>query len=150
MKPQLKLGEVSHVTGVPITRLGRWLDRETIKPSRSDHRTRGTGDHRTFSRATIIQIAIAKALIELGVGAGAANTAAALFTDCGNAGREPGELFEHGKTMLVVGPEGATVKNVPYDATLADVSNHGVCSITVDLNRIVESVDTILKEVKTR
>jgi DNA-binding transcriptional MerR regulator len=83
-EPQLQIGDVGRVTGIPITRLGRWIDRRTIKPSPQDHRSTGTGDSRTFSRATINQIAIAKQLIELGVGAGPANAAAALFTEQGN------------------------------------------------------------------
>jgi DNA-binding transcriptional MerR regulator len=80
---QLKIGDVSRITGVPIPTLCRWLDRRVIKPSRTDHPSRGTGDHRTFGRATINQIAIAKKLIELGIGAGPANAAAAMFTEQG-------------------------------------------------------------------
>jgi DNA-binding transcriptional MerR regulator len=85
MKPQqLKIGDVSRITGVPIPTLCRWLDRRTIKLSKNDKPSTGTGDHRTFSRATINQIAIAKRLIELGLGAGRANAAAAMFTEQGN------------------------------------------------------------------
>lgn len=81
---QLKIGDVSRVTGVPIPTLCRWLDRRTIRQSCNEHHSTGTGDHRTFSRATINQIAIAKKLIELGLGAGRANAAAAMFTEQGN------------------------------------------------------------------
>jgi DNA-binding transcriptional MerR regulator len=81
---QMKIGDVSRVTHVPIPTLCRWLDRRVIKSSRNDHPSSGTGDHRTFGRAIINQVAIAKKLIELGLGAGPANAAAAVFTEQGN------------------------------------------------------------------
>jgi DNA-binding transcriptional MerR regulator len=83
-QPQMKIGDVSRITGVRNVQLSRWLDRDTIQPSRNDHSSTGSGDHRTFSRATINQIAIAKKLIDLGVAAGPANAAASLFTEKGN------------------------------------------------------------------
>jgi DNA-binding transcriptional MerR regulator len=79
-----KIGDVSRVTGVSIPMLHRWLDRRVIKLNRNDHSSTGTGDAIIFGRNTINQIAIAKKLIELGVGAGSANAAAALFTEKGN------------------------------------------------------------------
>jgi DNA-binding transcriptional MerR regulator len=81
---QLRIGAVASVTGVRNVQLSRWLDRNTIQPSRFDKSTTGKSDFRTFSRATINQIAIAKKLIDLGVDAGPANAAAALFTERGN------------------------------------------------------------------
>jgi DNA-binding transcriptional MerR regulator len=81
---QLKKGEVSRVTGVPLANLTRWLDRFVIKPARNDYHSCGTGDHRTFGRATINQIAIARKLIELGMSASPANAAAKFFTEQGN------------------------------------------------------------------
>jgi hypothetical protein len=140
MKPQLTLGEVSRITGVKTTRLSRWLDRETIKPTRADHRPVGPGDYRTFSRATIIHIAIIKALMDSGVSGKVANTAALVFTESG------GKLFPHGKTILFFGAGDATIKNILFDETFADVTNHSACTTTVDLNHVVASVDKILKD----
>src|SRR5258706_16347247 len=99
MKPRLlKIGETSRATGVSIPTLCRWLDRRTIKPSRNDKPSTGTGDHRAFSRALINQIALAKKLMELGVGAGRSNVAAAHFTESSDNGRPANELFEFGLT----------------------------------------------------
>jgi hypothetical protein len=141
MKPQPTLSEVSRITGVKPSRLSRWLDRETIKPNRSDHKTGGTGDYRTFSRATVIHIALVKALMDAGVGGRVANNAALVFTDSG------GEVFTHGKTILFYGTTtgAATVKNILFDATFADVTNDSACTITLDINRVVADVDAILK-----
>jgi hypothetical protein len=83
-QPQLKIGDVGSVTHIALPTLRRWLDRRVVTLSRKDKASTGTGDARGFSRATINQIAIAKKLIELGVAAGPANAAAALFTEKGN------------------------------------------------------------------
>jgi hypothetical protein len=130
--------------------LRRWLDNHVITLRGNDSTATGTGNPCGWSRARIVQAAITQALVERNHPPSASAKAAVKFTDESQTGRDSGELFKHGKSILVIGPEGATVKNLLYDATLADVSNRGVCSITVDLTRIVESVDTILKEVKTR
>jgi hypothetical protein len=69
------------------------------------------------------------------------------FSDVGNIGRAPGELFGVGKTILVVRPDGATVKNIFSDTSFYDVSNCSACVITVDLNRVAEQVDTVLRTI---
>jgi hypothetical protein len=142
--PLLKLGGLSRATGVSVPTLGRWFDRGTIKQSRRDKASTGHGDHRQFSRNTVVQIAIARKLIELGIAAGRANKYAAVFTDEYQTGRSSGELFPCGKTFLIVGPEGAFVRNAFHDTLLSDVSKDGVCMI-VELNRVVEYVNSILK-----
>jgi MerR HTH family regulatory protein len=96
-----KISVVSAATGVPIHTLGRWHDRRTLKPSRRDKPSSGSGDHRLFSRATIDQIAIAKTLIDLGIAASPANRAAALFIN----------LFACGRTLLVLTSAGAMIVN---------------------------------------
>ena len=42
---QLRIGDVARVTGVRNVQLSRWLDRDTIQPSRFDKPTTGTGDY---------------------------------------------------------------------------------------------------------
>jgi DNA-binding transcriptional MerR regulator len=146
--PLLKLGGLSRATGVSVPTLGRWFDRGTIKQSRRDKASTGHGDHRQFSRNTVVQIAIARKLIELGIAAGRANDAASLFTDEGQTGRAPGELFSCGKTLLTLGPNGASVRNVFHDTPWSDLTKHGACTIIVDLNRVVEQVDSALDSQK--
>ena len=144
MKPQMKIGDVSRVTGVPIPMLGRWLDRQTIQPSRNDKPSVGTGDHRTFSRATINKIAIAKKLIELGINAGSANEAASLFTDNGQYDRVAGEPFSQGRTILALRPTGAVVLNAQLDADFSELSDFGVAFAAVDCGKVCTEIDSIL------
>jgi hypothetical protein len=93
-----------------------------------------------------LQAATTKWLTALGVSFSTASAAALEFSDEGQTGRSPGELFEHGKTLLIIGPEGATVKNVFFDASWADVSS-SVCAISVDLSRVVQQVDAVLNNI---
>jgi hypothetical protein len=73
-----KTGAVCAATGVSAAKLGRWQDRKTLKQSRQDKASTGSGDHRLYSRETINKIAIAKKLTDLGIGATPANNAALL------------------------------------------------------------------------
>jgi DNA-binding transcriptional MerR regulator len=144
MKPQLKIGDVSSATGVPIPTLGRWLDRRTIKQSSSEHHSTGTGDHRTFNRATINQIAIAKKLTELGVSATPANAAASLFTHQPQPGRAANESFKQDRTLLVLRATGPMVINLPYDADFCDLADHGTAFVAIDCGKICKEVDEAL------
>ena len=112
-----------------------------------DRASTGSGDHAGYSRRRILQAATTKWLTALGVSFSTASAAALEFTDLGNINREPGELFEHGKTVLILTPEGSTVKNVFHDASFSDVSSCSACVITVDLNKVVEQVDAVLNNI---
>lgn len=126
----------------------RWIDTNVTPLRSNDVKAEGSGSRIGLSRNRILQIAITGALLKSGVSLSNAATASLEFSDEGNMGREPGEIFKHAKTVLIIDPDGAKVKNIPFDASIADVSNHSVCTITVDINRIVDSVDKILKETK--
>lgn len=145
-EPFLKLGGVSAATGVSGPMLSRWLDRKTIKSSRRDTQTTGSGVHRGFSRNTVIQIAISKALIDLGLGAGTANRAATVFTEYGQPGRSACQLFEFGRTVLAISSDGSRVINCLFTDTLSDVCGRPpVPSIIVDLGQIINSTDQKLE-----
>jgi DNA-binding transcriptional MerR regulator len=141
--PLLKLGGLSRATGVSVPTLGRWFDRGTIKQSRRDKASTGHGDHRQFSRNTIIQIAIAKQLIDLGISAGPANAAASLFTEHGQRDREPAQPFGHGRTILALRPTGPVVLNVQFDADFSELSDFGVAFVAVDCGMICKTIDAI-------
>jgi hypothetical protein len=125
--------------------LRRWQDNHIIVLRGNDLTTSGTGNPCGWSRNRILQAAVTEPLLKNGVSLSTAAKAAFKVSDEGQTGRAPGELFKHGKTMLFLDPDGPKVKNILFDATLADVSNRGVC-IFIDINRIVDSVDTTLKE----
>jgi hypothetical protein len=140
------LNVAAKAAGTNTKKLRSRLDHGSIKLRGSDRKSTGSGDWVGLSRNRILQIAIIETLTGIGVTLSAASTAALTFTDEGQASRSPGELFEHGKTVLVIAPDGTTVKNVFFDASLADVSKRAKCAITVDLNKVAELVDATLKK----
>jgi hypothetical protein len=141
----LKLGGLSRVTGVPIPRLGRWLDRNTIQSSHLDTTTSGSGDYRQFGRNTVNKVAIARKLIGLGISAGPANADAAQFTDFGDDDRAANELYEFGLTVLIKTEHGTTIKNLESDASLIDACGRPFTAVVaIDLGQIVREVDDAL------
>lgn len=130
-----KIGAVSAATGVPIAALGRWQDRNTLRLSRFDKASTGSGDHRLFSRTTVDAIAIAKTLIDLGIAATPANRAATKFVG----------LCEFGRTLLVVRPTGAQIVNADFNATLPDICGRPFhAAIVLDIGQIIQAVDQAL------
>ncbi len=91
-----------------------------------------------------------KWLAAVNVPASTASAAALKFTDEAQTGRTAGQLFERGKTILIITPDGAAVRNVFFDATLADATDRSVCAITLDMNKVVERVAAILKNEKVK
>jgi hypothetical protein len=124
----------------------RQVNNGPLKLQGCDRGSSGSGDPIGYSRRRILQAAITKRLTPLGVSASTAAAAAYRFTDEGQTRRQPSETFEHGKTLLLVSPEGATVKNVFFDVTLSDATDRTVAAIVVDLNKLVEAVDSVLNE----
>ncbi len=146
---QLRIGDVARVTGVRNVQLSRWLDRHTIQLSRLDKGSTGTGGFRTFSRATINQIAIAKKLIDLGVAAGPANAAATLFTEMGQPGRPANELFEFGLTVMIHSESGTSITNADSDSSLSDVFGRGLKpAIFLNIAPVIRVVDKLILTTK--
>ena len=138
----MRIGDVSRVTGITIAKLSRWLDRETLTPSHNDKLTRGTGDYRTFCRATINKIAIAEKLIELNIGPGPANIAAAHFTDFGNDNRAANELYKFDRTILIHTEGRTSIRNLDSDAPLSLVFGRSFQPATIlDIGQIIKAVD---------
>jgi hypothetical protein len=146
----MKIGDVSRITGVRDVTLSRWLDRETIKPSRADGRSRGTGDHRTFSRATINTIAIARQSIKLGmISAAPAIAAAQLFTEQGQPGRAPNKLFEFGLTVMIHTEGKTSIRNLDPDASLSEAFGRNFDSyIAVNIGPIIKNLDKLISTTK--
>lgn len=140
--PLLKLGGLSRATGVSVPTLGRWFDRGTIKQSRRDKSSTGSGEHRQFSRNTVIQIAIAKQLIDLGMSAGPANTAASVFTEHGQRDRKPAEPFAQGRTIMALRKSGTVVLNA-FDADFSELSDFGIAFAAVDCGKVCKEIDAL-------
>jgi hypothetical protein len=128
----------------------RWIDNHVITLGGIDSRTTGSGNHCGWSRNRIEQAATMEILLKSGMSLSRAAKAALKFTDEGQTGRAPGQLFEHGKTMLVISGNGASVKNCFFDATLADVSNREISITSVDMNKVVDQVDSVLERTNTK
>jgi hypothetical protein len=147
-KPQhaetfIRFGDLSRITRTPEPTLAQRIDRGIFKLSRRDKLSSGSGTYREFSRITTIKFTIAQKFVELNIGAGPAHEAASLFTDQSQPGRAAGECFEHGKTVLLITPDGATVRNLDFSANIFDMLNDGVL-IAIDLNKVVADVDAVL------
>jgi hypothetical protein len=116
-----------------------------LKLSGQDKRSAGSGSYIGLSRPRAYQAAVMKHLNRLGLSIPDAARMAFEFSDAGNIGRAAGSLYDHGKTILVVGPDGPIVKNIFPDTTFSDVSNSTAC-ITVNMNHVVEQVDATLRK----
>jgi hypothetical protein len=114
-----------------------------LKLTGKDKKSTGSGTYVGLSKPRVYQAAIMKHLNKLGLAIPRAARLAFQFSDVGNIDRAPGELFSQGKTVLLVTPDDATVKNT---FSFSDISNYAACSITVDLNQIVTQVNTELNK----
>ena len=126
--------------------LRQWFSTKVLKLRGNDRKSTGSGDHCGLSRQRIYQAAITQILNRQGMSVSRAARIAFEFSDVGNIGRAPAELYAHGKTILVVGPDGPVVKNIFADTTFSDVSNSTACHITADMNQVVEQVDAKLRK----
>jgi hypothetical protein len=118
-----------------------------LKLSGEDKRSTGSGSYIGLSKPRAYQAAVTKHLNRLGLSIPDAARMAFEFSDVGNIGRAPGELFDHGTTVLLVSPKGATVKNIFPDTSFADVGNCSACAIFVSLNKVVQQVDSVLNTI---
>jgi hypothetical protein len=129
--------------------ISRWRDNGALPLRANDVTTSGTGNQCGYSRPRILQAAITQALVEKHVALSTASNAALKFTDEGQTGRPAAQLFPLGKTILRLGSKDAEVANVDFGASIFDLSNDGV-TICIDLNRIVEQVDSVLNKSKRK
>jgi hypothetical protein len=116
-----------------------------LKLSGKDKKATGSGSRVALSKPRAYQAALMKQLHRNGLSFPHAARLAFEFSDVANINRAPGDLFAHGTTLLVVTPDGATVKNIFSDTSLADISN-SACVITVNCNQIVQQVDAVLNK----
>jgi hypothetical protein len=125
----------------------RWQDNRVITLGGNGATANGTGNRCGWSRNRILQLAITQALVKRGVSLSMSAKAALEFSDNGGASRAAGQLYPVGKTILRLGSKDAEVANVDFSASIFDLSNDSV-TICIDLNRIVEQVDSVLNKFK--
>jgi hypothetical protein len=136
------LNIAAKAAGFTERQIRRKIEHGFLPLQRCDKTSTGRGDYAGYSRNRILQAAIMRWLAAVNVPASTASDAALKFSDEGQTGRAPGETFEYGKTILIITPDGTTVCNLDYSASLFDIPN-GVL-IAIDLNKVVADVDAIL------
>lgn len=125
--PRVRTGDAAYASGLAPAVLQQWLDRGLVTLSPLDKASSGSGDNRLLTIRRVTQIAIVTALNDHGVPVRVAAGMARRYTDEGNVGRQPGELYPTGSTFLVQDtPSAARVVNelpVPFPmvAIAADI-----------------------------
>ena len=134
---------VSKATDTPILKLQRYFERSHIRLQPCDLPSRGSGENRGYSMRRIRQVGITTELTWLGIGPSRAAEAAFLFSDQGNPGREVGELFPLGRTMLVGFHRGENkVVNVLPDESLDTILEQNNAAFIVDVGRILTKINS--------
>lgn len=133
-----KFADVVRATSVPGPTLASWLDRGIVVLDPRDQDTPGSGTHRRFCKERLYQIALTASLQKGGLNLLRSADAAACFANTAQPGRNAGELFATGKTMLVISQTETKIVNT--DAALGD---YGM-AIAIDCGVIVEKVDIAL------
>ena len=135
--------EAAHAARINVRALRQWAITGVLPLLKNDRKSKGAGDHSGYSLPRVVQAAITRHLDLLNVSVSFAAKAAFEFTDRGNTGRQPGELFAVGKTILLITPDGGTVHNI-----FANTAHSDVCSsetvLAVDVNKIVAQVNNSL------
>jgi hypothetical protein len=95
------LGVAANAAQTAAKTVRRWLDNGVIALRGHDVKSDGSGFYCGLSRARVLQTAITRALLNVGVSLSVAARAALIFSDHGDSDRLPGELFKFGKTSMM-------------------------------------------------
>lgn len=143
VSPTYQLRIAAEAARIPSAKPRRYIDMNITPLRANDVGAAGSGSRIGLSRNRVLQIAITEVLLKSGVSLSRAAKAALVFSDHSNSGREAGQLYKQGKTILVVCNESATVRNVDFSANIFDLLNDGVV-IVADCNKVVADVDAVL------
>jgi hypothetical protein len=144
-----RLRDVADAAQMKPRALRQCFEIGALKLNGLDKPSGGSGQPVGLSRHRAYQAAAMKHLHNNGLSIPHAARIAFQFSDVGSMGRPPGSVFEHGRTVILVGPDGASIKNIFAATSFSDViSNCSPCFIAVDMNKIVEAVNTVLNERK--
>lgn len=140
-----RLRDVARAVDMKPRALRQCFETGSLKLTSADKKSNGSGTYIGLSLQRAYQAAVMRDLNKVGLSIPHAARLAHEFSDVGSVGRAPAALFPCGKTYLVIGPDGAMVKNAFHDTPAADLNADGTC-LLVDLNRVIDRVDSILKE----
>jgi hypothetical protein len=142
-----RLRDVAQAAEMKPRALRQCFEIGALKLSGIDKRSTGSGSYVGLSKPPAYQASTMRHLHRIGLSIPYAARAAFEFSDVGNIDRAPGKLFKHGKTILVVGPDSTTAKNIFSDTSLADVFASSPCVIIVAVNAVVEQCDNALSKI---
>lgn len=144
---QFTNSEIVTATGVTNFQLQNWLKRGQII-GQGVEGGGSPGKHRKFSFFNLMEIAVAKALIDVGMSDMQRVTyAAAGFAHTGDGaignrpGRVPGCPFKEGKTLLLVGPNRTDEYQLLSSERLglaAAILQHGIGAVVIDVSQVFE------------
>lgn len=131
----------SRATETPLLRLQQYFERNHITTQPCDVASKGCGEKRGYSLRRIHQIAITTQLGWLGIGPSRAAEAAFAFSDKATPGREVGELYPLGRTMLVGHRSGQNkIVNIAPDESLDKILEPDNAAFVIDCGRVVANV----------
>lgn len=134
--------------GLPNSTLCQWLDRKIIKPGLDDVDEGTSGVPRQFTKRRVLQMALTSELVRIGLKAGDAAQAAAVFSDESQDGRAAGEVFAEGKTALIVDENGARCISVAdrdaFESAMSTVYADTRTVIAVNVSEVIARVDRAL------
>jgi len=133
--------EVFNATGISVPKQNQWYDRRTIKPSRLDKQPAGSGSYRLVCAATVYQIAVTAACVNLGIPARQAAEGARLFS-LDQPDRAANTLYPFDRTLLVMKATGTQITKAGFNDSLTDVCGRPFeAAIIIDIGQIVRAVD---------
>jgi hypothetical protein len=124
---------------IPIRTLNRHLDRKIIKMPGHNPKS-GKGHPREFSLSSVYVTAIGHTLTRLKVTPTEAMKFASAFLKS-QRGRNAGQLFASGKTLLLVKTDG-TASIVNLDADQDVLSHLEAATIVLDLGKLISTVNS--------
>jgi hypothetical protein len=136
----LKKSDVLKATKIPNHTFQHWYDRRVIGLSGDDVPGDGKGKPRRFGIRSIIKLAIAHKISQLGIPANIAVTLASKFTDTPQYGRPIGGLFAGGLTYILATLDGVgSVVNVQADEDVGKFLQDA--TIVVNVSQIISSIN---------
>jgi len=134
-------GIASEAAGMRPATMQRYLQRNHITLQPCDKPARGCGENRGYSGRRVIQMALTTEATALGLSPSLAAKAAFEFSDRGSPGRNIGEPFPLGTTLLVGLPHGENrVVQVPPDKTIFEVLASHSAAFIIDAGKVVAKV----------
>lgn len=119
-RPKYLISDVARATDVPANTIRSWFARGHVALLETDEAAGANGMAHRLSLRSALRIGAMGALVAQGVDPKRAGIAALRWTDTGEAGRDPGELYREPLTILCAYADGhAVIRHSPLRTGLA-------------------------------